>query len=128
MDNPYLRWCFNISNQELSGTNFKYSNYKLIAAELFICLNTSHFICSNTTLMKEAIMVFDLKMYIKSKYADLNDINTPIKEYTEMIHSAKLHPEIKVRETVLIEKHELTLEDSAFYTFSQPEPKVFNKV
>lgn len=73
-------------------------------------------------------MMFHSGFYVKSKYVDLNDLDNPIKEYTEALNEWKLHPEIFYRPNYYIDRHEITLEDSVLGGFTDDDPIMLNKI
>lgn len=73
-------------------------------------------------------MKFLTRLFVKSKYVDLNDLENPIKEYTQMIGLWKTHPEIYKQTNIYVQGHQVTLEDSLFEPISINEPIKFNKV
>ena len=64
----------------------------------------------------------------KSLYADLDDIDNPIKEYTEVIVAKSLHYFEERLYTTTVSQQEVILEDTLWFYFKDPTPIIFNKM
>ncbi|CAI2362183.1 unnamed protein product [Moneuplotes crassus] len=121
-------WCFSLQGKQISGVSTTNFDYKGVTAFMEVCFDHLNYICQSPALLNDVLSGLRVELFATSKYVDLNDIDSPIKEYVDRLDTTDLHPKVKMYPHINIEKHELILEDSWWLTVSEPDPIKFNKV
>ncbi|CAI2373924.1 unnamed protein product [Moneuplotes crassus] len=118
--------CPNIVGQKLNGNQQNNKEYSYVTFWYSNCRYESN--CVHSDISKEIINKSIISVHVKNKYVDLNDIENPIKDYTETLRNIQIKTGIRTRVTMKLRKHEVVLDDSLFPLPWSTEPIYFNSL
>ena len=125
-NNSFIEVWFNPEGLTLRGVSSYDVDSSYISVEVDIWKNPDNW--GQTIVPLDILQYATIRLYVESKYPDLNDLDEPIKPYFQTLGSWSLNPFKSLIIKPTIERHELDLEDSIFTYFSNDDPLVFNKV
>ena len=121
------KWCYKIKDQEFVKS-LNSAGGETFTFTFFLCKTYQAFYCHNTEFMKKASETIEIFMYGRTKYVDLSDIDDPIKSEIKYRGTWNLaNYENKYTHAELI-PHEVTLEDTLWFYFKEPDPIKFLKL